>query len=185
MLVEKSHVRYEVLDNVHVGERVDARFLGGVRGNTACHFVSLSSTTCAQTPHTKAGQCVDSINVHGATSANSLATTPPEGQGRVHLVLDPDERIQHHGSRLVQVERIRLHLGLGRGLIWVPSVNVESLGLRILAGRGLLDCRCLALGDGLARGVRDNLFGRLGDGVAGVDVGYRGEAARENCRPYG
>ena len=79
LLVEKSHVRYKVLDNVHVGERVDARFLGSVRGDTACNLVSVSVTTCAMIAHTKAGQCVDSVNVHGATSANSLATTPPEG----------------------------------------------------------------------------------------------------------
>jgi hypothetical protein len=99
-------------------------------------------------PRTKTCQCVDSVNIHGTTSANTLATTPPESQSRVHLVLDPDERIQHHGSGLVQVERVRLHLGLGGGLIWVPSVDVEGLGLRILTSRGVLNCRCLALWNG-------------------------------------
>lgn len=148
-------------------------------------IVSTQATTRCLVPHTEACQCVDSVNVHGATSANALATTPPKGQSRVHLVLDPDERIQHHGSRLVQVEGVRLHLGLGRGLIGIPSVDVESLRLRILAGRGLLDGRRLALGDGLSRSIRHGLFGGLGDGVAGIDVGYGGEAARENCRPYG
>lgn len=36
LLVEERHVRYEVLDNVHVRERVDARFLGSVGGDAAC-----------------------------------------------------------------------------------------------------------------------------------------------------
>jgi hypothetical protein len=36
LLVEQRHVGHEVLDDVHVGERVDAGFLGGVCGNAAC-----------------------------------------------------------------------------------------------------------------------------------------------------
>ena len=35
LLVEKRHVRDKVLDDVHVGKRVDARLLGGVCGDTA------------------------------------------------------------------------------------------------------------------------------------------------------
>jgi hypothetical protein len=35
LLVEERHVRHKVLDNVHVGKRVDARFLGSVCGNAA------------------------------------------------------------------------------------------------------------------------------------------------------
>lgn len=57
-------------------------------------------------PHTKAGQCVHTVDVHGAAPADALAATPPEGQGRVDFVLDPDERIEHHGARLVQIERV-------------------------------------------------------------------------------
>lgn len=95
LLVEERHVRNKILDDVHVGKRVDARLLGGVCGNTA-----------------QAGQGVDTVDVHGARTADTLTTTPPEGKGRVHLVLDTDERIQHHGSGLVQVEGVCLHLGL-------------------------------------------------------------------------
>lgn len=70
--------------------------------------VSLVSVPSTQTrlQHTKTCQCVYTVNVHGATSTNSLTTTPPEGQGWVDFVLDPDERIQHHGSGFVQVEGI-------------------------------------------------------------------------------
>ena len=86
LLVEERHVWHEVLDDVHVGQRVDARLLCRVGGNTA-----------------QAGQRVHAIDIHRATPANALPTTPPERQGRVNLVLDADQRVQHHGARLVQV----------------------------------------------------------------------------------
>jgi hypothetical protein len=36
LLVEERHVGHKVLDDVHVGQRVDAGFLGGILGNAAC-----------------------------------------------------------------------------------------------------------------------------------------------------
>jgi hypothetical protein len=139
LLVEERHVRDKVLDDVHVREWVDARLLGSVCGNAA-----------------QAGQGIDTVDVHGAATANALTTTPPEGKGRVDLVLDADERIQHHRPGLVQVQRVRLHLGLRRWLVRIPSVDLERLGLRILAGLWLL----LGVGDG-------------------------GESTREDCRAEG
>ena len=56
------------------------------------NLVSLPIPSCDTNPHTETCQGVDSVNVHGTASANTLATTPPERQGGVHLVLDPDER---------------------------------------------------------------------------------------------
>lgn len=168
LLVEERHVGHEVLDDVHVGERVDARLLGGVCGDAA-----------------QAGQGVDAVDVHGAASADALATTPPEGEGGVDLVLDADERVQHHGAGLVEVERVRLHLGLRRRLVRVPSVDVERLGARILAGLGLLLGRRLALGDDLAGGFWHDALGDLGDGLAGGRVGDGGKTAREDGRPEG
>lgn len=52
---------------------------------------------------------------------------------------------------------------------------MEGLCLRILAGLGLLLCRCLALGDGLAGGVWDDALSDLGDGLAGDRVGDGGK----------
>jgi hypothetical protein len=186
LLVEESHVGYEVLDHVHVREWVDARFLGCVCGNAACdllvrHF--FYSNTMIQ--HTETGQCVDTVNVHRTTSANSLSATPPECQGRVHLVLDPDQCVQHHRSSLVEVKLVRLHLGLGGWLIGVPSVDVEGLGLRILLRLRLASGGCLALRDGLGGGIGNDCFGGLGNGVAGVDIAHGGEAASEGGGPYG
>lgn len=61
---------------------------------------------------TQASQGVDTIDVHRATSANSLSATPPEGQGWVELVLNPDQGIQHHWAGLVQVKLVGLHAWL-------------------------------------------------------------------------
>jgi hypothetical protein len=168
LLVEERHVRDKVLDDIHVGKRVDARLLGGVRGNAA-----------------QAGQGVDTVDVHGAATADTLTTTPPEGKGGVNLVLDADERIQHHRAGLVQVERVRLHLGLRGRLVRVPSVDVEGLCLRILLGLGLVLGRCLALRRNLAGGFWVDGLGDLRDGLAGDRVGDGGETTREDCRAEG
>jgi len=92
---------------------------------------------------TEASQSIDPINVHSAATTNTLSATPSEGQSRVNLVLDSNQRIQHHGPSLIQIQCVRLHARLRRRLIWVPSVDVESLGLRIFRGCGVFDGACL------------------------------------------
>jgi hypothetical protein len=131
LLVEERHVGHEVLDDVHVRQWVDARLLGRVGGDAA-----------------EARERVDAVDVHGAAAADALTTAPPEGQRGVDLVLDPDQRVQHHGPCLVQVQRVRLHARLRRRLVGVPPIDVECLCFRILARLRLLDGRRLALRDG-------------------------------------
>lgn len=115
---------------------------------------------------TKTSQSVDTINVHRTTTADTLSATSSECKSRIRLVLDSDECIEHHGSSLVQVESVRLHLGLGCRLIRVPSVDVERLDLGLLVRSWLLDGRGLALWDNRARGfaslskARDGLDSR-------------------------
>ena len=91
---------------------------------------------------TQTSQSIHPVNIHRAAPTDPLPTAPSESQRRVHLVLNPDQRIQHHRPRLVQVERVALHLRLAGGLVGVPAVDVEGLGLRIgcwaLADRGRL-----------------------------------------------
>lgn len=95
---------------------------------------------------TQAGQGVDAVNVHRARSADTLSATSAECEGRVDLVLDANEGIEHHGAGLVQVQGVGLHPWLLRRLIGVPSVDVESLDLRRLGRSGLSDCAGLRLG---------------------------------------
>ena len=82
---------------------------------------------------TETGQGVHAIDVHRAAAADALAAASPEGQGGIDLVLNPDQGVEHHGAGLVEVERVRLHLGLLRRPVGRPSVDVEGLGLCILA----------------------------------------------------
>lgn len=96
-------------------------------------FVSWLSSTCPQlipTKHTQASKGVDTIDVHRTATADTLTATPSEGQGGVDFVLDPNERIQHHGAGLGQVQFVGLHLGLLGRSIGAPAVNLELLDLR-------------------------------------------------------
>jgi len=146
LLVELGEVGYEVLDDVGVWERVDARLSLGVGWDAA-----------------QAGQSVDTVDVHRAAAADTLSAAPSESQGRVDLVLDSDQSIQHHGTRLVQVEGVALHPWLGCWLVWVPSVDVEGLDLGVLVWYGLLDGRGLTFWDRWSR--RSHGLSDAGDGL--------------------
>lgn len=125
---------------------------------------------------TQASKSVDTVNVHRTTTADTLPATSPEGQGWVDFVLDSDQCIQHHWSGLVQVEGVGLHPRLGSRLVWVPSVDVEGLDLRVCVGRWLLDGCGLALWDRSA-----GLRGGLAEAGDGLDSGR--ETTAEETRP--
>lgn len=93
--------------------------------------------------HTQTSQSIDPINVHRTAPTNALSATPSKRQRRIDFILDPDQRIQHHRPRLVQIKRIRLHLRLRCRLIRVPAVDLESLGLGLWAHVRVLDVACL------------------------------------------
>jgi len=128
LLVELRQVGDDVFDDVGVGEGVDLGFLLGVGWDSA-----------------QTSKCVNAINIHRATPADPFSATPSECQGRVDLVLDSNQGIQHHWSRLVQIQCVTLHAGFGRWLIWVPAIDVECLDL----GVGLV---CGILRGGIAYG---------------------------------
>lgn len=67
------------------------------------------------------------IDVHRTGPAYTLPARPSERQRRVNLVLDLDQRIQHHWPRLVQVDSVRLQRGLLARFVWVPPVYLELL----------------------------------------------------------
>lgn len=76
------------------------------------------------------------VNVHGAAPADALTATPPEHEGRVVLVLDLEERIEHHLARLVHVQLVVDEARLLRRVVGVPAVDLESLhALGLLGGR--------------------------------------------------
>lgn len=83
LLVELGQVGDQVSDHKHVGQGVDLLLLGNVRVDS-----------------TQACQGVSALNVHGARATDALSARPSECQGGVLLVLDLDERVQHHGAAL-------------------------------------------------------------------------------------
>lgn len=82
--------------------------------------------------HTEAGQGVLAVDVHGARAADALATAPAKGQGRVDLVLDADDGIEHHGAGLVEVNGVALEPRLLGRRVGVPAVDLERLQARLL-----------------------------------------------------
>jgi len=84
--------------------------------------------------HTQAGQGVDTVNVHGTGTANTLTAGSAEGQGRVNLVLYPDESVEHHRAGLVEVELVALHSRLLTRCVRVPTVDLESLHVGVGGG---------------------------------------------------
>ena len=128
--------------------------------------------------HTQASQRVDPINVHGTTPTDALPTTPPECQGWIHLILDSYQRIQHHRSRLVQVQCVGLHFGfLARG-IRRPAIDVESLCSGLCRLSGFVDGGGFFGGDGLLGGRHG--FTDVGEGLDGCisAAEERGEGRR-------
>lgn len=110
-------------------------------------LISLPPSVWSPYQRTETSKGINSVDVHGTASTDSLTATPPESQGGINFILDADQGIEHHGTRLVQIQSVRLHARLRGGLIRVPAINVERLNFCILARLGLLDCRGLGLWD--------------------------------------
>lgn len=88
--VELRHVHHQVLNDVHVRQR----------RNDGLRRLRLNGS--------QAREPVAAADVHGARAAYALAARPPEREARVDLVLDFDERVQHHGPALVRVDGVCL-----------------------------------------------------------------------------
>lgn len=151
LLIELRKIRHEILNHIRMRQRIDPGRLLRIRRDA-----------------TQTSQRVDPVNVHRARPADALPAAPPERQRRVDLVLDPDQRVQHHGAGFVQVERVGLHPWLLGRLVGVPAVDVEGLDLGAFLGGGLFDCGGLGFRDyGRALG---GCFAEAADGVDGGEA---------------
>jgi len=81
-----------------------------------------------------AGEPVRAFHVHRARSADALAAGAAEGQGRVDLVLDLDERVEDHRPAFVEVDGVLVVARIGAG---VGVVAVDFEGPKPLAFFGL------------------------------------------------
>ena len=137
LLIKVTHVGHQILEDKHVRQGID---LGGLAG---VFLIDVG----------QARQGVDSIDVHGTRSTDPFPARSAETERRVLFVLDFDQRIQYHGSAIVQIHRVR---GQVRFLILfrIPTINLKVLDT-FWFGR----CRC---GRHLERTKRTNgLFGNL------------------------
>ena len=122
---------------------------------------------------TQASKSVDTVNVHGARTANTLSARAAESESWVDFVLDADERIQHHRTGLVEVQSVSLHAWLLGWGVWVPSVDVEGLDLSILGWCWLWSSAGLRLWSDWSGGGRN---------IVGADRGKGANASRSEGR---
>ena len=112
LFVKVTHVGDQILNDVHVGEWV---YFGGLG-----EFLPVNVG--------QAREGVGPVNVHGATSTNSLPTTASKGQGGVLFIFDLDESIQDHGTAGVQIHWVRTQvrlLGNRTHVFGIPTINFE------------------------------------------------------------
>lgn len=106
LIVEIRQVSHQILYDEHMGKRIDLHSLG--------LFIDIA----------QACQGIGTIDIHGATAANSLTARSTESQGRILLVLNLDQSVQNHRSAVVQIDSVS-------GSVWllvlfrVPSINFE------------------------------------------------------------
>ncbi|MPL74155.1 hypothetical protein SDC9_19965 [bioreactor metagenome] len=105
--VEMRQIRDQVLHHRHVRQRVD---LDGVA-------LDLIETI-------DAGERVDPVDVHRAGAADAFAARAAEGQRRVDLVLDLDQRVEDHRTAFVHVQEIAVDARVLPG-VRIPAVDLE------------------------------------------------------------
>ena len=104
-LIEVGH---QILHHRHMGQRIDLHLL--------LHFADVFG----------AGQRVCAVDVHGARAANTLAAGTPEGQGRIDIILDLDERIQDHGPAFIDIDLVAVDSRCFV-VIGIPAIDLKGL----------------------------------------------------------
>jgi len=116
--VEVLEIRDKVLDHIHVRQRRDPHLALDIRDRLG------------------ARERVRPVDVHAARPANALATRPAEGQRRIYLGLDLDQRVEDHRPCGVEVELIAIIPRVGP-VIGVPAIDFERLGPLRSSRRGV------------------------------------------------
>src|SRR5690606_34114146 len=84
------------------------------------------------------------VHVHRARAADALATGAAEGQRRIDLVLDLDERVQDHRTALVHVDPVSIELWLAV-LAGYPAIDAHfrpaAVFPALVPGMSLCDAR--------------------------------------------
>ena len=80
----------------------------------------------AQEPQMPSLQLLLKSNVFLKFVLQQISISEPESEAGVHLILDLDEGVQHHGATVVEVHLVLLHPGLVSRLFWVPSEDISD-----------------------------------------------------------
>ncbi|AEM42305.1 hypothetical protein KVU_2465 [Ketogulonicigenium vulgare WSH-001] len=115
--IEMRQIRYQILDHRHMRQRIDA--------DIAADFVQAID----------AGQSILPVDIHRARAADPLAAGPAEGQGRVDLVLDLDQNVQHHRAALIQIDEIGVEARV-RAIIGRPAIYLHLAHVLCACGLG-------------------------------------------------
>src|SRR5690606_39076865 len=99
-------VRNEITDHMHMRQRVD--------GDPAGKLLE----------RLEAGQAVVPVHVHRAGAADALAAGAAEGQRRIDLILDLEERIEDHRPAAVHVDPVRVESG-AVVLVGMPAIDAK------------------------------------------------------------
>lgn len=132
LVIKVGHVHHQILNHKHMGQRRDSTGSGP--------YINLS----------QASQPITAVDIHSTGPTDPFPARPPEGEGRVDLVLDLNKSVQHHGPTLFEVDLVVFELRLLR-VARVPAVDLESLEIATGLGLGLrllsLSLRCMGTGN--------------------------------------
>ena len=132
-----GHVGDEVLDHFHVRQ--------GRNLHLALHILDRGG----------AGEAVLAIDIHRARPANPLAARASEGQCRVDLILDLDDRVEHHRPAFVEVDGVMV-------VTWIcAAVGIVAIDFERLEALARLGLILAPLGDLAVLGKRELSHGRL------------------------
>jgi len=82
----------------------------------------------------RARQRIAAIDVHGARSANAFSTRTAERQGRVDLVHNLDQRVEHHRPATVHIEFVGIDARVVV-LVWIVAVDRKRPRIARTLGR--------------------------------------------------
>ena len=126
--VEGGQVGNKILDDRHMRQRIDRHGIGVLSSDAR-----------------EARERVSSVDVHGARSADAFAAGASEGERRVGLVLDLNERVENHRTARRHVDVVRLQVRRCCR-VWVPSIDLKRL--RLGGGRRRRRLWCIDRGGG-------------------------------------
>ena len=72
------------------------------------------------------GKSVGTLNVHGAGSADTLAAGATEGERRIDVILDPDQRVENHRPAIAGVDIIGVDMRV-LSVVRIPAINFVFL----------------------------------------------------------